>query len=368
MIERPPILKEYLSIQILRALAAMLVVLMHLQVFYGDSMKYLGGREPYMSRFFYFKVFGGCGVQIFFVISGFIMAFLKEKGESSNLADFILRRLTRIVPLYWIVTLFWTFFLAGFSNISTSRLLHSLFFIPEADNMTVVGPGWSLNFEMLFYLIFGILTFILRCSYIWIGIFFLLLHLCGEVLGYPVMVLLGDPIVWNFIAGIAIFYLHQNPSIQRESTIISVVGASILISTIFWHIPDKSFGIRQFMPWGIPSMLIVLGAVSMEAAGKGTRIFKNSVLLVMGNASYSLYLIHTLCFFGVSTLLLYKLKLQTIVGPDGALIIYFVVCCGIALIVHNFIEKPSTRLIRWLIARVGENKPIAVAFSPKKLN
>lgn len=345
-------LTEYKSIQTLRAISAMLVALMHLIFFYCDSIKYIGGSTPKMANFYFFKGFGGCGIQIFFVISGFIMAFLHAKGETLSFGDFAKRRITRIVPLYWIVTLFWAFVLVGSPGVPTLHLVNSLLFIPEFDQTPVVGPGWTLNLEMFFYALFGLSALVFRKSFLWIAVLFLVTNSVFYITGNYVMRLYSDPIVWNFIAGITIYHVHRSPMIQRESTEIFTIGVILLVSSIFWHLPDDSKGIRQFLPWGVPSMLIVLGAVSMESIGNGMRLFRINILLTMGDASYALYLIHGLCFFGVSNILLYTLKLQELTTPDIAIIVYLLVCCIIAIAVNKFIEKPSIRLTRKMFSSI----------------
>ena len=352
----------YRSIQILRAVAAMLVALMHLIFFYCDSIQYIGGAQPHMATLFDFKGFGGSGMQIFFVISGFIMAYLYDIGETKSFSDFVVRRLTRIVPLYWIATILWAYVLNVPGSFPLSRVLQSLFFIPRPDNTAVLGPGWSLNFEMFFYMLFGLSALVFRVSFLWVAVVFLVFNALAELTGFYVFRLYSDPIVWNFIAGIAIFHIHRLPWVRREAPAILWTGVAVLVSSIFWHVPDSSYGIRQFLPWGVPSMLIVLGAVGLEADGRGARLFGSRVLLELGNASYSLYLVHTMCFIGVSNLLLYKMNVQKYIGPDGAIILYLAVCCGIAVIVHRLIEKPATRITRrlvafgsWMFARHAEN-------------
>jgi exopolysaccharide production protein ExoZ len=337
---------KYNSIQALRAVAAILVTLMHLLFFYGDSIKYLGTPPPRMSEFYYFKGFGGCGVQIFFVISGFIMAFLHEKGETRSILEFSIRRITRIVPLYWAATLFLFFAIAGSENIPLPHLLHSLFFIPEPNNQTVLGPGWSLNYEMFFYALFGICTFTFRKSITWITATFLLLDMVSRTTDNYIARLYSDPIIWNFLAGIAIWHIHRLGIIQNNSKTIFFIGISMLISSIFYHLPNDSKGIRQVIPWGIPSMIIVLGIVSMESAGKQVKFLENKVLLTIGEASYALYLVHGLCFFGISNILLYQLKIQEIINPDGAVIAYLIICCAIAIAVHKWIEIPLIMVTR----------------------
>jgi exopolysaccharide production protein ExoZ len=337
---------EYKSVQTLRAVGAILVALMHILFFYGDSMKYIGGEAPLMSRFYSFQGWAGCGVQIFFVISGFIMAYLNAIGETDSFRDFAMRRITRVVPLYWILTLFWAYVCFAPGTFPISRVLESLFFIPRLDNTAVLGPGWSLNFEMFFYAIFGLITLVFRASFLWVAMLFVVFNVLGQVTGFYVFDHYSDPIVWNFIAGIAIYHVHRLPWALRESRAIFVAGVTLLVSAIFWHKPDKTFGLHQFMAWGVPSMLVVFGAVSMEAAGHGRRLFGNRVMLELGNASYALYLVHTICFVGVSNVLLYHLRIQHFVGPDLAVIVYLAVCCLISIAVHHLVEKPSTRYVR----------------------
>lgn len=337
---------SYKSVQTLRGVAALLVALMHLIFFYCDSMVYIGGPAPHMATFLYFKGFGGVGMQIFFVISGFIMAYLNAIGETKTFGAFMAKRFTRIVPLYWLCTIVYAFLLVNPSAFGFWRIAQSLFFIPRHDNSAVLGPGWSLNFEMMFYALFALVTLVARASFLWVGIVFLAMQALGKITGFYVFNLYSDPIVWDFVAGIAIFHIHRMEWVKRESLWIFLAGTVILLSSIYWHIPDLSYGPRQFIPWGVPSMMIVLGAVSMEVGQKHAWIFKSRTLLALGNASYALYLIHAMCFVGVSKLLLYTLAVQKYIGPDGAVLLYLVVCCVIALAVHHLVEKPMNKMVR----------------------
>lgn len=341
-------LENYNSIQTLRAFAAILVVLMHMLFFYGDSLKYIGGSDTQMSGYYFFKGFGGCGLQIFFVISGFVMAFLYEKKETANFSDFVTRRLTRIVPLYWLVTLL-TFILSDAGSISLLKLVQSLFFIPRPDNSTVVGPGWSLNFEMFFYALFGVAALVFRCSFFWIGVVFLCMNALGRMSGNYVMRLYSDPIVWNFVAGIAVYYAHTYFEIRKKATLIFTIGVLLLLSTIFWHLPNDSKDLPQLFPWGAPSVLIVLGATSMEVSKRGVLLFGSKILLTLGEASYALYLVHGLCFMTLTGFLLHKIRLQDFLTPDGAILAYLAICCLIAIVVNKWVEKPSIFLVRKML-------------------
>jgi exopolysaccharide production protein ExoZ len=354
-----PLLTSYKSIQTLRGIAAMLVALMHLIFFYVDGIKYLGGDLPKMASFLHFKGFGGVGIQIFFVISGFIMAYLHATGETKSFGSFVFRRLTRVVPLYWLATIAWAYVLNPSTSFTFENVVKSLFFIPTVTNTTILGPGWSLNFEMFFYLVFGVVALIFRASFLWVGVTFLVFNTVAQMGGHFVFGLYSDPIVWNFVAGIAIFHVHRFSWVRRESLLLLLVGVALLLLSIYWHVPNDSKGIKQFLPWGLPSMMIVLGAVSLEAQGKGARLFGSKLMLLLGNASYALYLVHGLCFVGVSNWLLYSLKLQEKIGPDGAILVYLLVCCVISILVHILVEKPITKGTRFIVGSFARRSLVA---------
>src|SRR6185437_14170487 len=132
------------NIQALRAIAALLVVFVHLAVPVAAL-----GVAP----------FGAGGVDLFFVISGFIMVYTTV-GRPISGAEFLGRRIVRIVPLYWLLTLavFGIALIAPtllqFTTASWGQLLKSLFFIPFAkangDVQPVLFLGWTLNYEMFF--------------------------------------------------------------------------------------------------------------------------------------------------------------------------------------------------------------------------
>ena len=128
------------SIQVLRFFAAFSVMMVHLPIF----------------------EFGIWGVDIFFIISGFIMMYVTENNEKF----FLIKRIFRIVPLYWILTLgvfILAIFVPDILNNTTANIEHlfkSLFFIPFDKNGTGHFPilflGWTLNFEVIFYFLFAL--------------------------------------------------------------------------------------------------------------------------------------------------------------------------------------------------------------------
>ncbi|KFF75074.1 hypothetical protein HX13_07475 [Chryseobacterium sp. P1-3] len=118
---------------------------------------------------------GSIGVSVFFVISGFIMAYTTRKKDfsintSKEITLFYKRRLIRIVPLYFLLSFSWMVMgqslMTYFHGDGLQRLIHSILFLPQKDIFPVLYLGWSLNYEMFFYLIFGIsLLFLFKKVY-----------------------------------------------------------------------------------------------------------------------------------------------------------------------------------------------------------
>jgi peptidoglycan/LPS O-acetylase OafA/YrhL len=138
------------SIQLLRAVAALSVVYLHCTTA-GD---------------YNFFPTGAFGVDIFFIISGFIIAYMVSKTTE----DFLIKRIIRIVPLYFLATVAMTLTVMFFPNlirsttISVSGFIKSILFIPGPENRSqpILGQGWTLNYEMLFYIIMFLCIFFVK--------------------------------------------------------------------------------------------------------------------------------------------------------------------------------------------------------------
>ena len=194
-------------IQALRAIAALLVVADHtlLNVVHDQSptMTQLAGR------------LGSAGVYLFFVISGFIMVHIcwKTFGQKRAAVDFLRRRVIRIVPLYWFATI------AAFAyhrvsathgaNADLSELLYSLAFIPHANNEGLWEPvlpqGWTLNYEMMFYLIFALSLFLPRHMALpALGLTLAAIVIAGPIMPNEALQYLASPIVLWFLFGVGL--------------------------------------------------------------------------------------------------------------------------------------------------------------------
>jgi exopolysaccharide production protein ExoZ len=254
------------SIQVLRAVAALLVLFGH--VFRWET--------------------GGVGVDLFFVISGFIMASIAP-GRSWQ--QFIGDRVWRIMPLYWLNLFPWFLMAAMWGNLTTERTLASLTLWPVYSSFTqpYLGLGWTLMFEMLFY---AAVAFNLRFDWkLPIVAYLVFLAMGGST---PLAQFLGSPMILEFLAGVLIFHLPRNPRVGAAALI---CGAALLPFVPGVLVAGPSLIAEYGRLWqrvaipGFISALIVYGALTWEQRFRLTAL---KPLVLLGDASYSLYLSHWL--------------------------------------------------------------------------
>ncbi|MFJ4110296.1 acyltransferase family protein [Pseudomonas sp. NPDC089758] len=277
------------SLQALRAFAAWVVVCHHfMQIFFdfhatGPVGQLLTAR-------------GAVGVDIFFVISGLVI-YLSTRDKPVEPRQFLLNRALRIVPAYWFYTLLMALVLLAFSQwmphqaFTWHHLLLSLLFIP-AENpggyglYPTLNVGWTLNFEMFFYLLFG-LAFLVRKRHQLLLVTAALL-LVSEVLGRVGVLsrFYNNGIIYEFLFGIGIGVLYRR-GLVREALWLPLALLGVAVYAIY-HL-DASL---RLLHWGLPSALIVLAFVALEPYFQGNRVLK-----ALGDCSYSVYLIHVLVLY-----------------------------------------------------------------------
>lgn len=321
------------NLQILRALAAVGVVFYHTGfLLWGD----------YHTEFF--------GVPIFFVISGFVMSYIQRE----NPQIFLLKRVIRIVPLYWTATFVMLvvacrqdlFLLQTYTSTNLiPDLIQSLLFLPNPDHFPTLGVGWTLNYEMYFYLIFAIsllinLRFAPVIAAFAVGITPILNIVSGG--NFVVQGFYSSPLVLYFVAGIAVFYLRNQFKglfLKRSMGLISVcIVCFLLVSNFVTPLFPKET--LSFL-W-LPPVIIVFGAIMSEISGFSLNW---RPLLLIGEASYSLYLFHEPVF---ETLRLIAPKVNF---PDPGLnVLSMLTYVGISILVgiclHIYLEKPMLAFFR----------------------
>lgn len=271
---------KLVNVQVLRAYGALAVA------FYHTGFPVAMGRP-----------IGSFGVGIFFVISGFIMAMICD----SNPEHFLARRIARIVPLYWLLTLM-VFFLAllvprllGGTVADPASVLKSLFFIPyrkEEGFFPVLFLGWSLNYEMYFYVLIAVALLIHKrraalIAALTMTIVFLVLRAIDVT---SAAVFYAQPIIFEFVAGILCYYAFRaasEKSISNNRTILvgfcGLGALGMIAASIFTR------GGTTLLLVGIASTILVSGAVLLDKVGFSLRW---PLPILLGDASYVIYLIH----------------------------------------------------------------------------
>ncbi|MDX3900184.1 MAG: acyltransferase [Sphingobium sp.] len=335
---------QVIYVQYLRGVAAMLVVLYHMLV-----------QEDWLYNPLPPLLFGAGGVDIFFVISGFVM-FVAARHESPG--EFWLKRIIRIVPLYWLATLI---FLAmrhahfGEPGIDGASISKSLFFIPyrvgppTAPVYPFLVPGWSLNVEMFFYFLFGIGLMIGRPA-LFSGLAVVAVVLAGQVFPYhgPAFTLYTKPILLEFSAGLLLGWLWTGNRLSSRFWPLLVIGATLLLVS-------DMFGEATLVVRGIGGVLVMVGAIAAEGAKWRVR---SSLLKALGDASYSIYLVHIpilLIFFAI-------MKRIPLHGPVQFIIylaLGLTLCAVGGIVSHHLVERPLTNALRRFVPRSSRKDPTA---------
>lgn len=317
-------------IQYLRAVAAVAVVLHHARNPQSWLYNPLANWEA-----------GQSGVDIFFVISGFIMY---SAASSETVASFAWRRFVRIVPLYWAATAM-TFFSVTVHRISLKsalpHLLASISFIPHysperiGQIYPVLVPGWTLNYEVFFYAVFALgiaLRRVIQTVAVTLCIF-----VCGGVFlksDSAIWLTYTDPLLFEFLGGVALAKLQNYLNI-RWIAWLSLVGAALLVLSSEVELP-------RLIKWGIPSLLVVTGALAFE---KTCRVPKLPLLLMLGEASYSIYLFQGVALSLTSKAVQYlpRQSIWTFIGMvGGGLSLAIIMGVGI----HLLFERRVLRILR----------------------
>ena len=275
-----------ISVQALRALAAWTVVGHHfMQIFFGFKA------DTALGRLFVEK--GAAGVDVFFVISGLVI-FLSTQDKDLPPWRFLLYRLLRIVPAYWFYTLLMALLVVVArpmlpdQSVDAAHVLMSLLFIPSENPggygvYPTLNVGWTLNYEMLFYLLFA-WTLLFRRQWRLLVVAALLFAVCEAWTSFGwISAFYRSDIVVEFLLGIGIGMLYRKGWI-RPGLWLPLLGIGAALLAIY-HWPASP----RALTWGLPSAVLVVACMALE------RFFANNRLLkVLGDCSYSVYLLHVL--------------------------------------------------------------------------
>jgi exopolysaccharide production protein ExoZ len=345
-------MRTLVSIQALRALAALAVAACH----FDQVRLMLSGRVADPQPLFNLSA----GVDVFFVISGFIMVYSSELlfGTRGGSSEFLKRRLSRIVPLYWATTplAIWLMTLP----VDWNSLVGSYFFIPYRlpnGNMAPLnGVGWTLNFEMFFYSLFALSLFWRRKVAVSV--------LCAVLVS---IIALGrwfqpsaapfqfwsDPIILEFGAGMLIALGYRRKICLPSALRWCLLPAALIVIGVTpgQHMPFSAY---RFLIWGVPAAVLVASVVLSRPRDLPDR--HAAVIKLLGDASYALYLIHPLV--GAIVLISWSRGLNR-APMIIVLLLALVFAQAVAIGVFKLFERPTTRALINIARRDPKLTPVA---------
>ncbi len=287
---------------------------------------------------------GAAGVDLFFVISGFIIVLVGGQGVAP--AAFLRARALRVVPLYWLLTLVVAGAgLAMGKAADPGRLLASLAFWPRAGldgrDDPVLIQGWTLNYEAFFYLAFAaVLLLPVRFRLLTLTGVFAGLSLAGLAV-HPAGVAgaaYTSPLLLEFLAGAWLCRAWQRKVVPQGGRAALLLAAGVLALAVQAGAEQVGAGLSdrwQVVAWGLPALLILAGALGLEAGGALPWV---PGLRAVGDASYALYLTHLMVLWAVLPVL----------HPWPVAVAFplaLLACVAAALLVHHGMERPVARLL-----------------------
>ncbi len=337
------------AIQIGRAIAALMVVGVH-----SVDAARRGGLGDLADTWPALAVIGSSGVDLFFVISGFVMAHvIAGSGAAPGICDFLGRRIERIVPLFLLVSVAFILVDPFGEPFAWQSIAYSATILPVFDGQGYHAPvlfvGWTLGFEFAFYALVAIALSgaahaaprraVWRLLWLTIGA-----ALVGLIIqpGWAPLRLIANPLQAEFALGVGLWLLFDAGSLPRWAGVTTIVGVAVLLSEVAFgvgvpmsaHFSEAVSGISgpaRLIDWGLPWALVLAGLIGRTPSGAVARL-----LCRIGDSSYSLYLTHVFAMAMAVWL----------AGADGfrqpvifvGLAVGFALALGFA--VHRYIERP----------------------------
>ena len=274
-----------LNLQALRAYAALLVVFHH-------GLPHLQAMGVNPGWFESVARWGFAGVDVFFVLSGYVIARSTSSrlGRTVSASQFVYRRFGRIYLGYWPFLLL-AIFVVGPQYLAGKKILLSTLLITPYSQYSVVGPAWTLTYELYFYAFFAVCMVLPRYRR---GL--LLLLFCA-VVGklflfrrddFPVLDFFLSSFLFEFLAGVLLFELRS--SIIK--TWVLIASSTLLIAFVYLGMGlEEAWGITRVLTWGSAAVCLVLVALILE---EKRMWIADKCSVEVGNASYTLYLCHTI--------------------------------------------------------------------------
>lgn len=341
------------GIEACRGIAASAVVLYHV----SRHLDFVYG-APVLKRIFQF---GHAGVDLFFVISGFIILFVHydDINHPQRSGHYIARRATRIFPVYWVAltTTILLSFLGGRELPSGVRVMWSVTLLPSHEQ-PLLGVAWTLQYEIVFYAAFLLLILNRMMGLTALAFWLWWIGLESAVDGGPLPGSLYSPYNVEFFFGMLVAYWLRNKSMPFPR---SVLGIGILLFAVAALMEDLGFfdgyaGTGRFI-YGLPAALVILGVAESDRQGL---LDVPTLLRELGRASYSIYLFQFI-FIGI----VWKIAERTGVSFPHIAVFLALVGAAIAggIVVSRLIEYPLMRFARHVVSM---NQPSRISDLPHR--
>lgn len=340
-------------IQIGRAFAASSVVICHTL---HEAEKW-PDVDPRLVAFSHYMPFGS-GVDIFFVISGFVMYYISQsKHETPGYwRTFAENRVTRIVPVYWFFTLIMVALLAAMPQAFDSarfepwQIIRSFFFLPGPHfefGMPILALGWTLNLEMYFYALFALsLALVGRHAVPVLSAF-----LIATVALHPVLARTGffplefwsQPIILDFVAGMGLAALRHRGTSWTRGTGLFALALSLIVFVMLPAFDLDWMGDYSKLFFGVAATLFVAGLVFPPDVPATNWLSRSAV--TVGDASYTLYLCHP---FVLTAIFLVWARIPALQLAGGWFYTLIAVLAALIAAVCGYylIERPLTELAK----------------------
>lgn len=283
--------------------------------------------------------FGAEGVDLFFVISGFIMFYVIDMNPDKTSKSFFLDRYFRIAPMYYLFTII--FVILGFVSIeSFHQVIQSLSFIKYYETSPLLSIGWTLEYEFVFYTICAMSIFLFKDFYSRLFFVFVILIFAVLLIDFSIYSEKKYGHFAEFAFGIIVYLLFRAKTLDSINKMYGYFGIFIsLLSFTFSNIYYKGiddFLYLRFVGFGVPSLLILISFLIIK---RDIKFYK--FLNYLGDASYSIYITHTTT--------LYSLYALTGSNRSDSLLVditSFFIAILIGCIAHSYLEAPITRKIK----------------------
>jgi peptidoglycan/LPS O-acetylase OafA/YrhL len=345
---------KFSLVQVFRGIAAMLVVMYHL---IANSTNHLG----YVTYHNFFN-FGFIGVDFFFVLSGFIITYIHfpdlMERKKNSIVRFFKKRILRIYPIYWVAAIVSVFIYYKITPVSMEEahlkmdftsprilkfLAESFLLIDHDKKLRLVGVSWTLSYEMLFYIIFGI-GIAIKFKYariiaaIWLITIITLSFITPSSSDFIRFAF--NVIIIEFLIGCVVAYIIRRKIVISNKILLPVLAITFILLLKTIHIKGLVFDrdIYNVLPLSLFFAIITYMAVRFDQKNSSFKF--PAILILIGDASYSIYLFHNIFLSGFTRM--YAKANHNFLSADYLPLVctlFFFITIFLGVLIHLFIEK-----------------------------